>query len=191
MDINPRVLEGQHVRLEPLTRSHAAPFYEAAREWSLSRDAVTVGIESALREQELGSALPFATIDKQSARVVGGTRFLHICPAHRRLEIGSSWIAKPFRRTRINTEAKFLMLEHAFERLGCTRVEFRTDALNEISRTAVLRLGAKQEGTLRNYFVRSDGQIHDGVVYSIVESEWASVRARLTEMLARQYDTDA
>jgi RimJ/RimL family protein N-acetyltransferase len=188
MDIKPTVLEGHYVRLEPLTLSHADAFYEAAREWSLSREAVRAGIESAMRQQELGFALPFATVDKQSTQVVGGTRFLQICPEHRRLEIGSTWIAKPWRRTRINTEAKFLMLEHAFERLACTRVEFRTDALNEISRTAVLRLGAKEEGTLRNFFVRPDGQIHDGFIYSIIEPEWPLVRARLEELLVRRYE---
>ncbi|MEO8577800.1 MAG: GNAT family N-acetyltransferase [Gemmatimonadales bacterium] len=117
MDMNSPVLEGQHVRLEPLTFSHAGAFYEATREWSLSREAVNAGIESALREQQLGLTIAFATGDKRSAQVVGGTRYLRICPEHRRLEIGSSWIAKPFRRTPINTEAKFLMLEHAFENL--------------------------------------------------------------------------
>jgi RimJ/RimL family protein N-acetyltransferase len=190
MDISPRVLEGQHVRLEPLTLSHEDAFYEAGREWSLTREAVNAGIASALRQQALGSALPFATVDKRSSQVVGGTRFLHICPEHRRVEIGSTWIAKAWRRTAINTEAKFLMLEHAFDRLGCTRVEFRTDVFNEASRTAILRVGAKEEGTLRNYFVRPDGQVHDGVVYSIVESEWSSIRARLQEMLVRRYDSD-
>lgn len=186
MDINPRVLEGQHVRLEPLTLSHADAFYEAGREWSLTREAVKSGIDSALRDQALGSTLPFAIVDKHSTQVVGGTRFLHIRPEHRRLEIGSTWIAKPWRRTAINTEAKFLMLEHAFKRLDCIRVEFIADALNEVSRTAILRIGAKQEGTLRNFIVRPDGEIHDGVIYSIVESEWPSVRARLQEMLVRQ-----
>ena len=186
MEVKPTVLEGQQVRLEPLARAHADAFFEAAREWNLSREFVETSIESALRQQELGNALPFATIDKNSSQVVGGTRFLNISSEHRRLEIGSTWIAKPFRRTRINTEAKFLMLEHAFETLACTRVEFSTDALNETSRAAILRLGATQEGTLRNYFVQADGQIHDGIVYSIVESEWPSVRARLEEMLSRR-----
>jgi RimJ/RimL family protein N-acetyltransferase len=190
MDIKPIVLEGQHVRLEPLTVHHAAAFCEAGREWNLTPEKVRAGIESALRQQGDGVALPFATVEKSSGRVVGGTRFLHIVPEHRRLEIGSTWIARPWRRTAINTEAKFLMLEHAFERLGCVRVEFMADALNEISRKAILRLGAKEEGTFRKYIVRADGQIHDAVFYSIIESEWPAARKRLQGMLARRYDGD-
>lgn len=191
MDTRPVTLEGRHVRLEPLTLHHAAAFYEAAREWNLTLEVVKASIEPALRQQTLGSALPFATVEKASSRVVGGTRFLHIVPEHRRLEIGSTWIAKPWRRTVINTEAKFLMLEHAFERLGCTRVEFMADALNETSREAILRLGAKEEGTFRNYIIRADGQIHDAIFYSIIESEWPSVKMRLQEMMARPYHRDA
>ena len=191
MDIKPTVLEGQHVRLEPLTLHHAVGFYEAGREWNLTPEKVRGEIESALRQQASGVTLPFATVEKSSGRVVGGTRFLHIMPEHRRLEIGSTWIARPWRRTAINTEAKFLMLEHAFERLGCVRVEFMADALNEVSREAILRLGAKEEGTFRNYIVRADGEIHDAVFYSIIEAEWPSVRGRLLEMLARRGDRDA
>src|SRR5215208_5728033 len=168
MDIKPIVLEGQHVRLEPLTLHHAAAFCEAGREWNLTPEKVREGIASALRQQAGGVTLPFATVEKSSGQVVGGTRFLHIVPEQRRLEIGSTWIAQPWRRTAINTEAKFLMLEHAFERLGCIRVEFMADALNETSRKAILRLGAREEGIFRNYILRADGQIHDAVFYSIV-----------------------
>jgi N-acetyltransferase len=181
MDIRPIVLEGQHVRLEPLTLDHAAAFFEAGREWNLTAKTVREGIESALHQQARGVTLPFATVEKSSGQIVGGTRFLHIVPEHRRLEIGSTWIARPWRRTPINTEAKFLMLEHAFERLGCLRVEFMADALNEVSRKAILRLGAKEEGTFRNYIVTSDGE----AFYSIIASEWPAVRGRLREMLAR------
>jgi RimJ/RimL family protein N-acetyltransferase len=191
MDIKPIVLEGQHVRLEPLTLHHAAAFCEAGREWDLTPEKVREGIESALRQQAQGVTLPFATVEKSSGRVVGGTRFLHIVPEHRRLEIGSTWISQPWRRTAINTEAKFLMLEQAFERLGCVRVEFMTDALNEVSRKAIVRLGAKEEGTFRNYIIRADGEIHDAVFYSIIEAEWPVVRSRLQGMLARRYDGDA
>ena len=185
MDIKPVVLEGRHVRLEPLTPHHAAAFCEAGREWNLTPEKVSEGIESALRQQAAGSALPFATVERSSGRVVGGTRFLRIVPEHRRLEIGSTWIARPWRRTAINTEAKLLMLEHAFGRLGCVRVEFMADALNEVSRKAILRLGASEEGVFRNYIVRADGEVHDAVFYSIIESEWPSVRGRLREMLER------
>ena len=191
MDIKPVTLEGRHVRLEPLTLHHASAFLEAGQEWNLTSEQIVSGIESALRQQALGSTLPFATVDKSSGQVVGGTRFLHIVPEHRRLEIGSTWIAKPWRRTAINTEAKFLMLEHAFEKLGYTRVEFIADALNETSRRALLRLGASEEGTLRNYIVRGDGEIHDAVSYSIIETEWPSISSRLREMLVRRYDSDA
>jgi RimJ/RimL family protein N-acetyltransferase len=187
IDIDPKVLEGRHVRLEPLSLSHADAFFDATREWDLTREAVNSGIESALRERSLGLTLPFATVDRLSGQVVGGTRMLHISREHRRLEIGSTWIAKPWRRTAINTEAKLLMLEHAFQKLDCTRVEFMADALNQVSRTSILRLGATEEGTLRNYFARPDGQIHDAIVYSIIEAEWPSIRARLQEMLVRRY----
>ena len=189
--MKPLILEGRHVRLEPLTIHHTAAFCEAGREWDLTPEKVREGIESALRQQASGVTLPFATVEMSSGRVVGGTRFLHIVPEHRRLEIGSTWIAQPWRRTAINTEAKFLMLEHAFERLGCVRVEFMADALNEVSRKAILRLGAKEEGTFRNYIVRAGGEIHDAVFYSIIESEWPSVRKRLQGMLDRRYDADA
>jgi N-acetyltransferase len=191
MDIKPIVLEGQHVRLEPLTLDHAAAFCEAGREWNLTPEKVRDGIGSALRQQASGVTLPFATVEKPSGHVVGGTRFLRIEPEHRRLEIGSTWIAQPWRRTAINTEAKFLMLEHAFERLGYVRVEFMADALNEISRKAILRLGAKEEGTFRNYIVRANGEIHDAFFYSIIESEWPAIRRRLQAMLDRRYDGDA
>lgn len=191
MDIRPVILEGRHVRLEPLTLRHVDAFCEAGREWDLTPEKVRDGIESALRQQADGSALPLATVEKSTGRVVGGTRFLHIVPEHRRLEIGSTWIAGPWRRTAVNTEAKLLMLEHAFERLGCVRVEFMADALNETSRKAILRLGAREEGTFRNYILRAEGEIHDAVFYSIIESEWPSVRARLQGMLARRYHGDA
>jgi N-acetyltransferase len=186
MDIKPITLEGRHVRLVPLSLHHVAVFCEAGREWNLTPEKVRDGIESALRQQASGATLPFATVEKSSGKVVGGTRFLHIVPEHRRLEIGSTWIAEPWRRTAINTEAKFLMLEHAFERLGCTRVEFMADALNETSRKAILRLGAKEEGTFRNYIVTAQSEIHDAVFYSIIESEWPSIRTRLQGMLARR-----
>lgn len=191
MIIKPITLEGGHVRLEPLTPHHAAALCEAGREWDLTPEKVRDGIESALRQQASGSALPFATVERSSGQVVGGTRFLHIVPEHRRLEIGSTWIARPWRRTAVNTEAKFLMLEHAFERLGCARVGFMADVFNETSRRAILRLGAKEEGTFRNYIIRPDGRVHDAVFYGIIESEWPAVRTRLQGMLARGYDRDA
>ncbi len=191
VEIRPLILEGRYVRLEPLTLQHIAAFCEAGREWNLTAEKIREGIESALRQQASGAALPFATVEKTSCQVVGGTRFLHIVPEHRRLEIGSTWIAKPWRRTAVNTEAKFLMLEHAFEKLGCVRVEFMADALNEISREAILRLGAKEEGRFRNYIITAEGEVHDAVFYSIIEPEWPSIRAHLQAMLDRRYDSAA
>lgn len=188
MNIRPVTLEGSHVRLEPLTLGHAAAFHEAAREWDLSLRSVGAGIRAALRQQAEGTALPFATVERASGRVVGGTRFLNITRAHRRLEIGSTWVAAPWRRTAVNTEAKLLMLEHAFGQLGCLRVEFIAAALNLISRESLRRLGAVEEGTLRSYFVGHGGEPQDAVIYSIVEAEWPDVRARLRGRLARHGD---
>jgi RimJ/RimL family protein N-acetyltransferase len=188
MDISQVILEGRHVRLEPLTLQHVPAFCEAGREWNLTLEKVRESIESALHQQAVGTSLPFATLDKISGKVVGGTRFLNIVPEHRRLEIGSTWIAQPWRRTAINTEAKFLMLKHAFERMRCIRVEFMADSLNEISRKAILRLGAKEEGRFRNYIVKAEGGTHDAVFYSIIESEWPLIRSRLQKLLARRYD---
>jgi RimJ/RimL family protein N-acetyltransferase len=185
VEIHPLTLEGRYVRLEPLFRHHLAALWEAGREWELTLERVRDGIESALRHQAMGSVLPFVTIDKPSGRVVGSTRYLNIVPMRRRLETGSTWIGRPWRRTAVNTEAKFLMLEHAFEALGCVRVEFRVDSLNETSRNAIVRLGAKEEGTLRNYMITPDGEIHHAVSYSIIESEWCGIKLRLQERMTR------
>jgi RimJ/RimL family protein N-acetyltransferase len=185
MDIQPVTLEGQHVRLEPLSLDHIPALYAAAREWNIPQEQVRDDVEVALQLQASGSALPFATVHKTSATVVGGTQYRAIVPQQRRLEIGSTWLGRQWRRTAINTEAKFLMLEHAFERLGCVRVEFRVDAGNEPSRTAILRLGATEEGTFRNYIVTAQGELHDAVFYSIIETEWPMVKARLQRMMDR------
>jgi RimJ/RimL family protein N-acetyltransferase len=185
MVIQPVTLEGQHVRLEPLSLAHIPALYEAAREWNLPQEQVRDDVEVALRLQASGSALPFATLHKASGTVVGGTQYRTIVLQQRRLEIGSTWLGRPWRRTAINTEAKFLMLEHAFEQLGCVRVEFRVDVGNEPSRTAILRLGATEEGTFRNYIVTAQGEVHDAVFYSIIEAEWPSVKAHLQRMMDR------
>lgn len=185
MDIRPVTLEGAHVRLEPLTLGHQQAVLEAAREWGLTLERVRDDIVAALRQQAARTALPFATLCKPSLQLVGGTRFLGVVPEHRRLEIGSTWIAAPWRRTAVNTEAKFLMLEHAFERLGCARVEFHADPDNETSRRAILRLGATEEGRLRGYKVTPQGEVRDAVFYSIIEAEWPAVKARLRQLLAR------
>ena len=184
MEIAPVTLEGGHVRLEPLTLEHADAFWQATREWDMSAEAVRAGIERALARQAEGTALPFATVALAVGRVVGGTAFLNIHPEARRLEIGSTWLAAAWRRTAVNTEAKFLMLSHAFDVLGCVRVEFLADARNEVSRRAIRRLGAREEGTLRRYAVGPNGT-SDAVIYSIIADEWPSVRAHLRGLMAR------
>lgn len=143
-------------------------------------------IAKALDEQARGESVPFATIERSSGQVVGGTRFMNIDRANRRVEIGSTWIAPAWQRTAVNTEAKFLMLKHAFEVWRCARVELKTDALNQKSRQAILRLGAKEEGTLRRHVVTWTGRIRDSVYFSILDSEWPEVKHRLQgKLMAR------
>ena len=140
-------------------------------------------METAIRWQEAGEALPFATIDRASGRAVGSTRYAAIDRENRRLEIGWTWIAPAFQRTYVNTEAKYLMLRHAFETLGCVRVEFKTDSFNEKSRRALLRIGAQEEGTMRNHMIMPGGRLRHSVYFSILDSEWPQVKAALEEKL--------
>jgi RimJ/RimL family protein N-acetyltransferase len=141
-------------------------------------------VQAALQMQTDGSALPFAVIDRSFGTIVGSTRYGNIEKSHRRVEIGWTWIAGPWQRTIINTEAKYLLLKHAFEVLGCMRVELKTDSLNERSRAAILRVGAKEEGILRNHMLTQSGRIRDTVYYSILDSEWPAVKASLELKLA-------
>jgi RimJ/RimL family protein N-acetyltransferase len=152
-------------------------------------DDMRAYIEEALLAQASGTALPFATVEQASGRVIGSTRYANIEATHRRLEIGWTWIAPRWQRTAVNTEAKYLMLRHAFETLGCQRVEFKTDSLNERSRNAILRLGAKEEGTFRNHMIAYTGRVRHSVYFSIIETEWPEVKARLEEKLARSYSS--
>ncbi len=140
-------------------------------------------VAAALRDQSAGVALPFATIDRATDRVVGSTRYLAITPEHRRVEIGWTWIAPAWQRTAINTEAKYLMLRHAFEKLECVRVELKTDRLNERSRAAIQRIGAQEEGTLRSHMLMPGGRLRDTVYYSILAPEWPGVKAELERKL--------
>ncbi len=142
-------------------------------------------IETALDEQVRGVSLPFAIVEKQSSQAVGSTRFGNIDRTNRRLEIGWTWVARPWQRTPANTEAKYLLLQHAFEHLGAIRVEFKTDSLNERSRRAILRIGAKEEGTLRNHMITQGGRLRPTVYYSVIDSEWPTARAAIEEKLAR------
>ena len=142
-------------------------------------------IETALAAQAAGRELPFATVERASGRAVGSTRYLNIEPAHRRLEIGWTWLAPAWQGTAVNSEAKLLLLEHAFERLGARRVEFKTDSLNEQSRRALAAIGATEEGTLRNHMLTASGRQRHSVYFSVVAEEWPQVRARLVERVAR------
>jgi len=142
-------------------------------------------MESALRLQAEGSSLPFVTIERSSGRVVGSTRLGNYDPLNRRIEIGWTWLARAWQRTATNTEAKYLMLTHAFERLGCVRVELKTDVLNVPSRTAMLRIGAKEEGILRKHTLMWTGRYRDTVFYGILDEEWPQVKAHLETLLVR------
>ena len=142
-------------------------------------------IEVALGGQAQGVMLPFAIVERESESVVGSTRYGNTALAHRHVEIGWTWVARPWQRTSVNTEAKWLMLRHAFERWGCQRVELKTDALNNRSRQAILRLGAKEEGTLRKHMVTDSGRQRDTVYFSITDDEWPGVKAELLDRLAR------
>ena len=188
------ILEGKHVRLEPLAESHHAALCEVGLDPDLWRwipyrattaTEMLAYIQNALKDQAAGTALPFATVERAKGCVVGSTRYMNIDVANRRREIGATWIAQPWQRTVINTEAKYLMLRHAFETLECVRVELKTDALNEKSRNAILRIGAKEEGTLRRHVVTWTGRIRDSVYFSILDSEWPQVKAALEAKLTQ------
>jgi len=188
------ILEGRQVRLEPLTLEHHTAFCEVGLDPELwqwipyratTPDEMLAYIQSALDAQAAGTAQPFATVERSTGRVIGSTRYMNIDVANRRREIGATWIAKPWQRTAINTEAKYLMLRHAFETLGCVRVELKTDALNQKSRNAILRIGAKEEGTLRQHMLTWTGRLRDTVYFSVLDAEWPQVKAALEAKLTR------
>jgi RimJ/RimL family protein N-acetyltransferase len=194
MALEPVVLEGRHVRLEPLSFAHHAglcevgldaSLLEVTESYTLTPEGLRAYIEAALEAQAAGTALPFAVISKADARPVGSTRYGNIDRDNRRVEIGWTWYGRPWQRTAVNTETKLLLLRHAFETLGCTRVEFKTDALNERSRRALLRIGAREEGTFRHHMVMPSGRIRDTVYFSIIDDEWPAVKARLEGLLTR------
>ncbi|MGB2624601.1 MAG: GNAT family protein [Candidatus Acidiferrum sp.] len=192
MKVVPIMLEGRHVRLEPLTQGHHAELAAVGLAEELWRwiptpvrtsEEMAAYIATALDEQARGVALPFALIEKASGRAIGSTRYGNIDRAHHRVEIGWTWVAPDWQRTAINTEAKYLLLKHAFETLGCIRVELKTDSLNERSRAAILRIGAREEGTFRNHMITASGRIRHSVYFSIVDSEWPEVKSRLQAIL--------
>jgi RimJ/RimL family protein N-acetyltransferase len=190
--IEPVTLTGRHVRLEPLSLAHQDALLEAASDgelWKLpytivpGKETIAEYIGRTLRAQELGIEQPFAIVDLARNQIVGSTRYTVIDEANRKVEIGYTWLAHSAQRTPINTEAKYLLLRHAFENLHCIRVELITDVLNERSRAAILRIGATQEGILRNHMIMPNGRYRDSVCFSIIESEWPVVRDRLLERL--------
>jgi RimJ/RimL family protein N-acetyltransferase len=201
MQSEPVILEGEHVRLEPLSFDHLPGLCAVGLDeqlWRLSTEMISTPeqmkayVETALQQQAAGTSIPFATALKDGGQVIGSTRFGNIDRVNRRVEIGWTWIGRPWQRTAVNTEAKYLMLCHGFEVLGCLRVELKTDSLNERSRNAILRIGAKEEGTLRNHMVTYSGRSRHSVFFSIIESEWPEVRAALEEKLGRhQHNVEA
>ena len=192
MVVSPLVLEGVHVRLEPLSNGHLEGLAQVGLEEELWRwipapvrtqAEMAAYIETALDEQARGVSLPFAIVEKATGRPVGSTRYGNIDRTHHRMEIGWTWVARHYQRTAVNTEAKYLLLKHAFETLGCMRVELKTDSLNERSRAAILRIGAREEGIFRNHMITSSGRIRHTVYFSIIDSEWPAVKMRLESML--------
>ena len=190
------MLEGRFVRLEPLRRDHEAQFWEVAQpdlaeifRWipysMQTPEDFRRYMDRAFAEEEAGQSVVFATVERASGKVVGSTRFMNIDVPNRRVEIGSTWIATSWQRTACNTEAKLLMLTHAFETRHCIRVELKTDALNQKSRNAILRIGAKEEGTLRKHLITYTGRVRDSVYFSILDSEWPEVKQRLQARLER------
>jgi RimJ/RimL family protein N-acetyltransferase len=192
MLVEPMILEGKFVKLEPMQLEHVDALAEVGLEESLwkwiptqckTREDMENYVRLALSDQERGIALPFVTIEQASGTVIGSTRFGNIDVANKRAEIGWTWINPKWQRTVVNTEAKFLMLSHAFETWKCIRVELKTDALNEKSRNAILRIGAKEEGIFRKHMITSTGRYRDTVYFSVLDSEWPTVKQRLLERL--------
>jgi RimJ/RimL family protein N-acetyltransferase len=197
MNVVPVTLEGRHVRLEPLTLAHLDALCVHGLDDDLWRFTTTqihapaemrTYVETALDEQARGVALPFVTVERSSGEIVGSTRFGNIEREHRGAEIGWTWVARRCHRTPVNTEAKYLMLSHAFETWQCIRVALKTDSINERSRHAILRLGAKEEGTFRNHMIVSTGRIRHTTYFSITDSEWPTVKADLAAKLARPFE---
>lgn len=193
MKIEPVTLEGNFVRLEPLSMTHLRGLREVAFDESIwhwtsgvvpTEEGLKRYVETALSEKEKRLAVPFATIEKSSGRVIGSTRFANIEVKHRRVEIGWTWIHPDWQRSAINTEAKFLMLRHAFETWDCIRVELKTDVLNAKSRNAIMRIGAQEEGILRRHFITESGRVRDTIYFSILDSEWDEVKRNLESKLS-------
>ena len=192
--VQPVVLEGSLVRMEPLRRDHlddlrAVAFDEPVWRWTIMGAQDEPGLErwldAAMANAEAGTEMPFATIDLATGRAIGSSRYMAIVPEHRRLEIGWTWLGMAYQRSGRNREAKLLQLTHAFEVLGANRVEFKTHVRNERSRTALLGIGTTFEGVFRQHTILPDGSLRDSAYYSIISPEWPPVKARLEAGLAR------
>ncbi len=195
MEVKPVVLQGKYVRLEPLTEAHVPGLAEIGvgqAFWDFmlygnmnSVDDMRYWVLDILSRATRGRDLPFVVIHLASGRIAGATRYLNIVPEDRGLEIGGTWYGPEFQRTAVNTESKYLLLRHAFETLGCIRVQLKTDSRNVRSQKAIERLGAVKEGVLRNHMILPDGRYRDSVFYSILDAEWPGVKKRLEGMLAQ------
>ena len=193
--VTPVTLTGKHVRLEPMTEAHVPALAEIGvgqKFWNFmvygkmeAENDMRGWVLDILSRAEMGTDVPFAAVHLASGRVAGATRYMNISPKDRGLEIGGTWYGLDFQRTPVNTECKYLLLRHAFETLGCVRVQLKTDLRNERSQKAIERVGAVREGVLRNHMVLPDGYVRHSVFYSILDTEWADVKKNLEGMMER------
>lgn len=192
MIVEPVTLAGEFVHLEPMLPAHGPMLADVGLDAELwrwipdpvhTREEMLAYVAAALDQQARGISLPFTIVERASGKVIGSTRYANIERVHRRIEIGWTWVSIAWQRTAVNTECKYLLLRHAFETLGCIRVELKTDSLNEKSRKAIGRIGAREEGIFRNHMITSTGRIRHSVYFSVIESEWPQVKARLEQKL--------
>ena len=195
MEVKPITLQGKYVRLEPMMEAHAPalaeigvgqPFWDFMVYGRMeTADDMRAWVRDILARAEKGTDVPFVAIHIDSGRMAGASRYMNIMPNDRGLEIGGTWYGPEYQRTVVNTECKYLLLQHAFEKLGCIRVQLKTDLRNERSQKAIERIGAVKEGILRNHMILPDGYYRHSVYYSILDIEWPDVKRRLEEMMAR------
>jgi len=195
LDVKPVVLKGRYVRLVPMTVEHipelaeigvGQDFWDFMVYGRMDTEAdMGDWVKEILTRAEKGTDLPFVAIHLETGRVAGATRYLNIMPNDKGLEVGGTWYGLDFQRTAVNTECKYLLLTHAFETLGCIRVQIKTDSLNARSQKAIERIGAVKEGVLRNHMILPNGRIRHSVFYSILDSEWPDVKVRLEDLLGR------
>lgn len=197
MNLSPVTLSGLYVRLIPMEHAHVPELARiglAAEIWKFMRyglvdseDKMRDWVDAILKLQDSGSDLPFTVIHLPTGKIAGATRYLNISSTNRSVEIGGTWYGLEFQRTVVNTEAKYLLLAYAFEKLGCVRVQFKTDTRNERSQRAIERLGAIREGVFRNHMILPDGSLRSSVIYSILADEWPAVKIRLAGLISPAY----